>query len=110
MEFNILKIIGDFRKQSIESVKFLVKRFLSDRETKQYRYGDSPNVFKYNDIIVKLGDKDINQEFLNMANIADVSSVLYRTNLENNMRVPLACFVKYRNYKCLCTCISFEKN
>lgn len=26
------------------------------------------------------------------------------------MRVPLACFIKYRNYKCLCTCYQFDKN
>lgn len=45
-----------------------------------------------------------------MCHVADVVSVLYRTNDEIKMRVPLACFIKYRNYKCLCTCYSFDDN
>ena len=56
---------------------------------------------------MRVGDKDVNQEFLSMSTVADVVSVLYRTNDEIKMRVPLACFVKYRNYKCLCTCLMF---
>lgn len=45
-----------------------------------------------------------------MAHVADVVSVLYRTNDDIKMRVPLACFIKYRNYKCLCTCYEFDDN
>ena len=54
-----------------------------------------------NQMWIKLGGKNINQEFLSMATVADILAIL-RKNRNVEMRVPLAALVKYKGFKALC--------
>ncbi len=90
----LLQQVGKFRVRAIEAVKeFIDELSFTPIKLKQGQY------YPKNNLKLKFGDKNLNQEFL--ANY-EVANAIYSTRYDTKgweLRVPLKALIKYKGFK-----------
>lgn len=92
--------MGNFRQKAIENCKLLIDELIFDKSVQSYKEVLDRG-YLVNNMWIRLGGKNINQEFLGLENVADILAMLKKSR-DVEMRVPLAAFVKYRGFKAIC--------
>jgi hypothetical protein len=92
--------VGNFRQKAIENCKLLIDELIFDKSVQSYKEVLDRG-YLVNNMWIRLGGKNINQEFLGLENVADILAMLKKSR-DVEMRVPLAAFVKYRGFKAIC--------